>query len=484
MMVLACVMQLLVGVVWLRVVMPDASLRMGRWLMWSLAAVLGIALTGMANWLLLWVWPTRSAAMLAGTETGMFVVGWAAAALRATGDIRGAFYERKYRNKPTPPPFVPRFCFAIATLLLMFALAQATWQLSATLPHGHWDAWMTWNLRARFLASNGQWRDFYSTAMAGQRQDYPMLLPITVARLWTWTDAINTTAPRVVCVIAATLTLSVLMATLHRLRGMAHAIIGGIVLLSSGFFITHATSQYADTLQGLALLAAMTSLLLLHADEGAPPRMWVLLGLMTGIVLNVKNEGTAQAVGIALGVALLLWRASAVSRSGAMRRCGVLALGLSLPMIWLVHGKMQAVVGNDMLSNASSAGLTQLLTDIDRHAMILRAWRRLFPLAIDLPALGLLIATVAAGLVVPVGRGNRWGAAAIVGSAVAVGLGGAYMAYLLGAADLPSWLAQGSDRVFIQLWPSIVLTCVLALPTLMETRQWLAPPSTYDGVAS
>lgn len=481
MMLVAYMAQLLIGVGGLHVVAPDVQRRMGLWWTWSVGAVLGMMLTGMLNWLLLCAWPARPAGLLFTAEILLLMALIVATAIRFTRAIRKSEYRSmEAHGFRSPPAGWREIAFAAVTVLLIVGLAQATWQLSATVPHGHWDAWMTWNLRARFLASDGQWRDFYTPAMAGQRQDYPMLLPITVARLWTWTGQIDTTAPRVVCTLNAVLTLNVLMASLHRLRGSLHALLAGLVLLSSGFFLTHATSQYADTLQGLALLVAVSAVLLVRADTQAPVRMWVMLGLLAGLVANVKNEGAVQLIGILLITAVTIRPAPAHEPGTLRRRSIALSLGLALPLAWLLHTKMQAVTGNDMLSNAASRDVWQLLTDTGRHSTIASAWSRLFPQAIDRVSFVLLALAAVVGLCVAPGRRARAADAMLAGLVLLGSLSGAYMAYLLGAADLPSWLAQGSDRIAIQLWPTCVLALTLLLPRTAEFRQWLAPRLRYD----
>ena len=52
-------------------------------------------------------------------------------------------------------------------------------------PEGGWDAWMIWDLRARFLVRAPDFRDAFSPQMLPwAHQDYPWLLPGAVTQLW------------------------------------------------------------------------------------------------------------------------------------------------------------------------------------------------------------------------------------------------------------------------------------------------------------
>jgi len=132
-----------------------------------------------------------------------------------------------------------------------------------------------------------------------------------------------------------------------------------------------------------------------------------------------------------------------------------------------------------MVSNAS-ADLWQRLTDGSRHATIQAAWRRLFVHAIDGWSITLLFAAAVVAWVVKPGRRGRWFESGICMAVLIVSLAGAYFAYLLGAADLPSWLAQGSDRIFMQVWPVLVMGVAVALPSWATINAWITPPPRYD----
>ena len=73
---------------------------------------------------------------------------------------------------------------------------------TARLPHGEWDAWAVWNLKARFLLRGAEdWTALFSPALP--HPGYPLMLPGTVARLWMW---LGTETPATGAWVAATFT--------------------------------------------------------------------------------------------------------------------------------------------------------------------------------------------------------------------------------------------------------------------------------------
>ena len=68
---------------------------------------------------------------------------------------------------------------------------------STVYPHGEWDAWAIWNLRARFLSRLApfEWHDAFPPLLAWSHLDYPPLLSLSVARAWTYAGGESTAIP-------------------------------------------------------------------------------------------------------------------------------------------------------------------------------------------------------------------------------------------------------------------------------------------------
>jgi hypothetical protein len=110
---------------------------------------------------------------------------------------------RAFAPPSTPPPdrslaTLRRF-LSVAVLLAIVPAAYLFASALQNQPHGGWDAWMSWNLRARFFFRGGEhWRDTFSNLFWGANPEYPALLPSIVARFWQYCASDTTLAPALV----------------------------------------------------------------------------------------------------------------------------------------------------------------------------------------------------------------------------------------------------------------------------------------------
>ena len=82
------------------------------------------------------------------------------------------------------------FSIALASSLISFAVAFLKE------PHGRWDAWLIWNMHARFLYRGGDhWREAFASGLDWSHWDYPLLLPLSIARGWTYTGGEEHSSP-------------------------------------------------------------------------------------------------------------------------------------------------------------------------------------------------------------------------------------------------------------------------------------------------
>jgi hypothetical protein len=192
------------------------------------------------------------------------------------------------------PPFLrapPRFIRVWALLVLVTAVA-AFITFSLERPHGGWDAWAVWNLRARFLFRGGEhWTDGLSFGVIWSHPDYPLLIPANVARIWSYIGIDTTVAPIAVSLLFTFATIGVLGSSLSRLRGGTLALLAILILMGTPGFISHAASQYADVPLSFFFLATL-ALLALHDTSGDPdPRHLILAGAFAALASWTKNEG-------------------------------------------------------------------------------------------------------------------------------------------------------------------------------------------------
>ncbi len=330
-------------------------------------------------------------------------------------------------------------------------------------PHGEWDAWAIWNLRARELVRAGAgWRTSVSEQTV--HGDYPLLLPGAVARLWVYAGTESTLAPALLAAAYSAALVVLMYAVLTALRGRTQGLLGALCLLGTPAFLTTAAWQYADIPLAYYLLAALG--LLAVADHEAEPRPLILAwaGAAAGLAAWTKNEG------ILFVLCLTMTRGASALMRGRLgwASVGWFAAGLLPAAAAVAYFKLTLAPPTYEFAGQRGDALVARLTDPTRYAAIARAAGG------ELVHTGgpLLIALVAYAVLLGRTRDLRArraaGSAALVLCLVTLGYAGIY---LITPADLVWQLSHSLDRLFLQLWPSALLVLFLstASPAELDT---------------
>ncbi len=331
-------------------------------------------------------------------------------------------------------------------------------------PHGAWDAWGIWNLRARFLFRGGaDWRDGLSPLVGWSHPDYPLLLPGLVARAWWYAGRDTVEAPWMLAGVFAAATVALALAAVALLRGEGQGWLAAVVLVSAPEYVRQATNQLADVPLAFFYLAAVVALGLADqaGDGEGRGRLAVLGGLALGLAAWTKNEGLAGAL------AVLLVRLAVAARGGAWRRrlrvdLAPTAAGLAPMLLAVAYFKLRLAPPSEYLSLAGLARLADTARYADIARGLLHELRRFGDWPISLPAL-LAAYTLARGVRgTPAVRGPAAAAALTV-----VSIGAAYVgAYLITPHPLVWQLRTSLSRLMVQLWPAAVFAYFL----------WVTPP--------
>ncbi|MBL9200731.1 MAG: glycosyltransferase family 39 protein [Opitutaceae bacterium] len=342
---------------------------------------------------------------------------------------------------------------AMAAAPVLAAAGVAAGRAWAAEPLGGWDGWAIWNMRARFMFRAGpEWIESLRQVPLGwSHLDYPLLVPASVARAWSWIGHEAPGAPGLIGWGLAAASVALLIATAARLRGATVAWLGGLTLAGTPFLVTFAANAHADVPLGFFVLATVA--LLAAGEKG--PGVAALAGAMAGFAAWTKNEGLLFA-----GVAAAVWSAWGWRRAAQFEIRAFWA-GLAVAALPLVYFKMTLAPGNDLVSRDLLGRLGQLWSP-ERHAQIGSAlvrdvvgfgeWR-----AVPLAALAL--ALLAPGACRLAGR-ERIGAWVL-----GLTLAGYYVVYLITPWELAGHLASSLVRLLLQLWPAaLLLWCLLAAP--------------------
>lgn len=370
-------------------------------------------------------------------------------------------------RSPVTPALAVVFGLSLVAVVVRFV------QMSLDYPHGWWDAWMIYNLRARFLLrAGGGWADAFSALLPISHPDYPMLLPSLVVRGWSYAGQETTIVPQLVAVGFTLATAGVLWAGLALIRDVDQGLLAGSALLAVPLFVDTAVVQDADTPLGFYFIATIV-LLTLHdrqASVGGPSRGCLLLaGLAAGLAAWTKNEGVLFLVAIITVRVLVEIRAK--GWRGSAREAAIFGLGVLPILLVVVYFKTQLAPANDLVAGQGLRETAARLLDVRRYAMIFGTLRETIlnsgPMGLVSVMWVLAIHAVALGLDTE-HPSSRMAATALV--TVVVMMAGYVMVYLTSPHDLQSHLDSSLTRLLAQVWPTALFGYFLVVRTPREAR--------------
>lgn len=352
-------------------------------------------------------------------------------------------------------------------------LSAAYAAISGALAHlqgDGWDAFAIWNLRARFLFLSGtNWRDAFSPLIPWSHPDYPLLVPAAVAHLWTYLRHNSTAVPAIVGLLFASGTIALLFSSLKNLRGPNSAMLAGIALAATPFFVEQASSQYVDIPLSFFFLAAIA---LVHLNQQLSPEprtmssfgFLSLAGLSAGFAAWTKNEGL---------LFLLAFFAAQVESAvtnremkhawpGRWARLAALTLSTVPTLVFIAWFKHSLAPRGDLF--ADSADMVHKLGTPGRYWIVLQWYGKEFLRFGNwwiVPGTALLLVFYAL-IRKP---GARQGNPALRSSIITLALTalGYFVVYVITPRDVYWHLRFSLNRLFLQLWPATVFLFFLSV---------------------
>ncbi len=349
------------------------------------------------------------------------------------------------------------FALALAGGALLLFVARFVAECSVK-PQGGWDAWTTWNAHARFLYRGGDgWRLAFDRTLSFSHNEYPLLVPAAVARLWAFSGE-SVVAP---ALLAGVFSLSgplIVFGAVARRSGIVVAAMAAFALLATTEWAGEATEQYADVpLACLIAAAAAAATLAQPGARGATRRSLVLAGAFLSLATWTKAEGVLLAAIFGAWAALRrpaegtpVWRRAAwLAAGGAVALPAWIHFHLGLP-----PGRFSDITNEQTLGTA----LPRLL-DLARWRIVVGE------LPGYLPGAGLWLPAVVVGAVVLLG--GTWRGAARSPATPALAVYATFVAvYTLTPLDLRWHLANSATRVLLQPWPAFVMGAFVLVPAL------------------
>ena len=335
-------------------------------------------------------------------------------------------------------------------------------------------------MHARFLFRGGDhWRDAFASGLDWSHWDYPLLLPLSIVRGWRYMGSETSVLPAIMGFCFTLLTLGLLLTTLTLLRGRLLGCLAAMVLLGTPFLITMGAAQFADVPLAFFILMTLGMLALQARAEEGRVGMLLLAGLAAGMAAWTKNEGILFLLVAAVSLFAATVRTGSW-RDASRRTAGFLAGAMPVMLIVLAFKLLLAPTG-DLAAGVSWAALAEKLVDGDRYAQIARSFllmgisftqglvdvrvgMQFNPGAVNI--LLLIAYLLFAGI--RIDRRDRTGLLA-VGAVLCIMPVGYFFVYVLTPLDLTYHLITSLNRLFLQLWPGVILLIFMIARTPEET---------------
>jgi 4-amino-4-deoxy-L-arabinose transferase-like glycosyltransferase len=343
-----------------------------------------------------------------------------------------------------------------ATLLIS---ACAFVLISIQHPHGNWDAWSIWNLRARFLFRSAEhWEDAFSEVFLGRHPDYPLLVPLTIVRFWTYIGRESVIAPILTAFVFFCGTFLLLFGSLAAIRTKMQGYLGALLLIASPLFVSISASQYADVPLAFFLLSSLVLFTLAEKENSRKYSMIILAGIFASFGAWTKNEGLMVLLSL-LG-SLIITRKSGEDR---LKDLFVFCIGVLTIAPFVILFKLRYAPADPFISvqNIWNKGGNLLNFAIYRKVMesfvheVFHAggWNVWF-------ILGLLIYFLICGL-----RASSIGRSRILNSWLVIVFisAGYFLSYVLTPYPLDWHLGTSLNRLFLQIWPSFLFIALYKL---------------------
>lgn len=324
------------------------------------------------------------------------------------------------------------------------------------IPHGGVDGFSIWNSHSRYLYRDGPgWQQHIQNTF---HSDYPLLLPLNVVRLWRYADV---EVPDLGAVLGVLFTFSAVIlvcAALAEMRGTSTGILMALTLLTTSAYMVQGTYQEADVPLSLYLLGTLALLYLSFEREEDGHRILVPAGFLAGCAAWTKNEGVLFLATVSVVLILpVFWKPRVT-----LRRAGLFAAGLLLPLAALLYFKLTIAPQTDLFQNRQSGEVVAKFLNLDRHGItfgsfLQQAWtfggwaiHPLIPLSAFLFWKGVDRQTL---------RSSGWWAGV---ATLAIVLLGYYSIYVFTPMDLKWHIESSLPRLLMQVWPSVILMAGLS----------------------
>jgi hypothetical protein len=237
-------------------------------------------------------------------------------------------------------------------------------------PHGRYDAWAIWNVRARMLARDVvEWKSVFLPQVF--HADYPLLIPLTIALSWIQAGTESMRIPPTIAGFFTFASAGILSGTLFSLKRWNLGWLASIVFLSTPWVIYFGSLQFSDLPLAAYILSASSCFFLALSDEHNPSPWLILAGLSAGFAGWTKNEGQLfLIVFVIVASVFLVMKFKNLSLQNKLIRLGI---GLLLPIFVILLFKIDLAPANDVVNTGDLSPALAALIAPGRYLDVLNA---------------------------------------------------------------------------------------------------------------
>jgi len=295
--------------------------------------------------------------------------------------------------------------------------------------YGEWDAWMIWNMHAKFLLDPHKWKDLFKLRPA-YHSDYPLYLPATIAFFWRLLGNTAILVPYVFSFLTTLLVPVVIFIELYR-KNLLVATLILIVLGTDDFYLKHAMNEYADV--PLSLLLLLLFICRSYVQENK--KIVTIMAALLGCCMWMKNEGAM----LALIFTILNFKILFLNKNWKYSIPGLVVFIAALLLL-----KMQSPI-NDLM-NTSQSNIINNIGSSQRYSFIYNSFTENLNNNFIEIKIGLLLYIVYCIAAKKIPQRNFW--------LIVCFAGGFFLTYLLLSPHLEWQLQTSMDRIILQLVPS------------------------------
>jgi dolichyl-phosphate-mannose-protein mannosyltransferase len=348
---------------------------------------------------------------------------------------------------------------AIVALLLLVVTTILFVLLIYVTPHGRWDSWMIWNLRARALfRSPSELSAVFSPLIFNA--DYPLLLPLNIALGWAMSLKETLVVPAVVALLFTFAPMGLLTGYFFSVGSRVKGLVAAMILMGTPLFIFIGADQIADTPISFYFLA---TIVLLHRSDyvsSGQHRLLLMAGLMAGLSAWTKNEGLLFILAVLLARILVPGQ----SVRTFLRTMTWFTIGLLPVLCVLIWFKLNLAPASNLWADRSLADMLGKLTDISRYIEVGLAYGRVLYGFNYWPALNLNFILLFYAFFIGFSWHKITGELRWACMVLLLMFSGYFFTFILTPHGLTWHLNTAAERLFLQFYPCGLFLYFLMIP--------------------